>query len=159
MSIFKFRSEHCKRLERKKLTKKNGIICLVSMFFSWVMVLKLSKKVHFLQFCTDLTKFNSIEAIYTYASQRSPYTLSENGIVYNAMIYCFGDIRAWSWRISLNFCRFSIFNILITNISWTVAQTPINHTIFSKNVVRTFRCIYEICFNWLRFLAELSTKL
>ena len=55
--------------------------------------LKLSKKVHFLQFCADLSKKSkSIKAIYIYASERSRYALSENGIVYYAMTYCFGDI-------------------------------------------------------------------
>ena len=140
--------------------KKNGVICLVSMFPSWVMVLKLSKKVHFLQFCADLSKKSkSIKAIYIYASERSRYALSENGIVYYAMTYCFGDISIWNWRILLNFCWVSIFDILITNISWTVAHTPINHTIFWKSVIRTFRCVYLICFNRLRFYAEVSTKL
>ena len=57
------------------------------------MVLKLSKKVHFLQFCTDLSKkFKSIKAIYIYASETSRYTFSENGIVYYAMTYCFGEL-------------------------------------------------------------------
>ena len=47
-----------------KVDEKNGVICLVSMFPSWVMVLKLSKKVHFLQFCADLSKKSkSIKAI------------------------------------------------------------------------------------------------
>ena len=56
------------------------------------MVLKLSKKVHFSQFCADLSKKSrSITAIYIYASGRSRHALSENGIVY-AMTYCFGDI-------------------------------------------------------------------
>ena len=40
----------------EKESGKNGVICLVSMFPSLVMVLKLSKKVHFLQFCADLSK-------------------------------------------------------------------------------------------------------
>ena len=40
----------------EKLGEKPGVICLVSMFPSWVMALKLSKKVHFLQFCADLRK-------------------------------------------------------------------------------------------------------
>ena len=40
----------------EKVDDKNGVICLVSMFSSWVMVLKLSKKVRFLQFCADLSK-------------------------------------------------------------------------------------------------------
>ena len=83
-----------------------------------------------------------------------------HGIVYYAMVYCFGDIRVWSKRNLLNFCWFSIFpNILIANISWTVAESPKNHTIFWKSVMRTFRCIYENCFQRLRFLAEVSTKL
>ena len=117
-------------------------------------------KLHFLQFCADLSKKStSIKAIYIYASGRSRYTFSENGIVYYAITYCFGDISIWNWRILLNFCRIStFFDILIANISWTVARTPINHTIFWKSVMRTFRCIYVNCFNRLRFLAEVSTK-
>ena len=51
------------------------------------------------------------------------------------------------------------FYIFIANVSWTVAQTPINHIIFWKTVIRTFRSIYVNCFNRLRFLAEVSTKL
>ena len=52
------------------------------------MVLKLSKKKHFLQFGADLTKKSkSIKAIYIYASERSRYALSENGITYRAMTY------------------------------------------------------------------------
>ena len=57
------------------------------------MVLKLSKKKHFLQFGADLTKKSkSIKAIYIYASERSRYALSENGIIYYVMTHCFRDI-------------------------------------------------------------------
>ena len=71
----------------EKVDEKNGVICLVSLFPSWVMVQKLSKKVHFLQFCADLSKKSkSIKAIYIYASERSRYALSENGIVYYAVL-------------------------------------------------------------------------
>ena len=141
--------------------KKNGIICLISMFPSWFMALKLSKTVDFLQFRADLSKKSKfIKAIYMYVSERSRYSLSENGIVYYAMIYCFGDISVWSQRILLSFFWASIFfDILIANISWTVAQTPINHSIFWKSVMRTFRCICVNCFNRLIFLVEVSTKL
>ena len=60
----------------------------------------------------------------------------------------------------LNFYWVSIFfHILIANISWTMAQTPINHIIFWKTVIRTLRSIHVNCFNRLRFLAEVSTKL
>ena len=38
-------------------------------------------------------KAKSVKAIYRYASGRSRYALSENGIVYYTMTYCFGDIR------------------------------------------------------------------
>ena len=53
----------------EKVDEKNLFICLVSMFTSWLMVLKLSKKVkYFLQFCADLSKkFKSIKEIYKYA--------------------------------------------------------------------------------------------
>ena len=144
-----------------KEDEKNEVICLVSMFPSWVMVLKLYKKMHFLQFCTDFSKKSkSVKGIYIYASKRSRHTLAENGIVYYVMTYCFGDISVWSLRILLNFCWVSIFfDTLIANISWTVAQTSVNDTIFSKSVMRTLRCIYVNCFNRLRFLAEVSIKL
>ena len=63
------------------------------MFPLCVVVLKLSKKVHFLQYCADLSKKSkSIESIYIYASERSHYALSENVIVYYALTYCFGVI-------------------------------------------------------------------
>ena len=58
------------------------------------MVLKFSKKVHFLQCFADLRKKSkSIKAVYIKASERSRYALSGNVIVYYAMTYCFGDIR------------------------------------------------------------------
>ena len=61
---------------------KKDIICLVSIFFYWFMVLKLSIKVHFLQFCADLSKKpKSIKEIYIYATEMSLYALSENGII------------------------------------------------------------------------------
>ena len=48
------------------------------------MVGKLSEKVHFLQFCADLSKKSkSVKAIYIYASESSHYTLSENAMVYS----------------------------------------------------------------------------
>ena len=50
------------------------------------MVRKLSKKMHFLQSYADISKKSKpIKATYIYASERSRYALSENGIVYYAM--------------------------------------------------------------------------
>ena len=51
------------------------------------------------------------------------------------------------------------FDISIANISWTVTQTSINHIIFWKSVMRTFRWIYANCFNRSKFLAEITTVL
>ena len=66
---------------------------LSELFLSYVAFLKLSKKVHFLQFCADLNnKFKSVEAIQIYASERSRSALSENGVVCYAMSYYFRDI-------------------------------------------------------------------
>ena len=63
----------------QKVDEKNGAICLVSFFPSWVMVLKLPKIEHFLQICTDLSKISkSIKAIYLYPSERPYHALSEN---------------------------------------------------------------------------------
>ena len=76
------------------------------------------------------------------------------------LTYCFRDITVWNRRILLNSCWVTIiFDILIANIWWAVAQTPINHIIFWKIVMRTFKCIYVNCLNRLRFLTEVSTKL
>ena len=77
------------KVSAEKVDRKNGVTCLVS-----VMALKFSKKVHFLQFCADLSnKSKYIKAIYIYASERAQCALSENGIVYYAMIDCFRDIK------------------------------------------------------------------
>ena len=78
----------------EKVDENNRVVCLVAMFPSRVMFLKLSKKLQFLQFCADRSKKSkSIKAIYIYAPEKSRYALSANGIVYYAMAYCFGDIR------------------------------------------------------------------
>ena len=51
----------------EKVDGKNRVICLVSMFSSWVMVLKLSKKVYFSQFYADISKKpKSVKWIYIY---------------------------------------------------------------------------------------------
>ena len=132
---------------QKVSEKKNGIICLVSMFHSWVIVLKLFEKVHLLQFKAYLSKkCKSVKAVYICAIERSHDALSENGIVHYAITHCFGTIGVWSWKILLNSRWVSIFLInLVANTSWTVAQAPKNHIIFWKRVMRTFRWIYTSC--------------
>ena len=69
LTIFKYLTECFKQLQQKKRWK-NGVICLVFMFSSYVMV----KKVHILQFCSDLSnKPKSVKAIYMYVSESSHY--------------------------------------------------------------------------------------
>ena len=120
----------------EKVDEKNGVIWVVFMFPSWVMILKLSEKVHFSNFVLTLAKKSKyVKTIDIYASETSRYAVSEKVIVYYAMTSCFEDISVWNRRALLNFCWVSIvFDILIANISWTVAQTPINHIIFWKTV-------------------------
>ena len=77
----------------EKVDEKNGVICVVFMFPSWVMILKLLKKVHFFHFV--LTSAKMSKAIYIYASEIYRYALSENVIVYYAMTSCFEDISVW----------------------------------------------------------------
>ena len=123
---------------------KNGIVCLVSMFHSSVIVFKLSRKLQFLQFCADLSR----KAVYYVCN------------VFYVITYYLGDIRVWSWRFLLNFCWLSIFfYFLIANISYALAQIPINHIIFWKSVMWTFKFIYVNTFIKLRFFAEVGTKL
>ena len=62
---------------------KNGVNCVPSISPCWDVVLKLFKKMYFMQFCADLCKKpEPVKAIYIYASESSLYTLSENDIVY-----------------------------------------------------------------------------
>ena len=81
----------------EKVDEKIGVICLVSMFPSWVMVCKLSKNVNFLQFCADLSKKSkSVEAICIYASESSHYPLSENAMVCRGLNHRSWDISNWN---------------------------------------------------------------
>ena len=75
------------------------------------MVLKLSKKVYFLQFCADLSKKSkSSKAIYIYASQTTRYAFSENGVVYCGMSYCFVGVEAEEfYLISAESAPFLVF--------------------------------------------------
>ena len=102
----------------EKVDEKNGVICLVSMFPSWVMVLKLSKKVHFLQFCADLSKKSkSVKAIYIYASESSHYTLSENAMVYRGLRHHSWDFNDWNIKKMLTQQKFNKILWLQTLIS------------------------------------------
>ena len=135
----------------ENVDEKIGVICLVSMFHSWVMVCKLSKKVQFLQFCADLSKKSkSVEAIYIYASESFHYILSENAMIYRGL----SQKKMLTWQKFLK--NSSTSN---THTIETVSHSIINNINFWKCITRPFRCIYVNCLNRLRFLAEVSTKL
>ena len=80
----------------QKVDDKNGIICLVFFFSSWVIVLNCQKKImHFLQICADRSKkSNFINAIYLYPFERPQHALSEKIVFYmglrNSSIVCIG---------------------------------------------------------------------
>ena len=109
----------------EKVDKKNGVICLVSMFPSRVMVLKLSKKMHFWNFLLTSVRNLSLLKQFTYMHLKSLVTHFQKMVLFIMLIYCFGYISVWIRRILSNFCWFSIFfDISIANVSWMVAPTP-----------------------------------
>ena len=82
LDYFQIQKWMLQTVQAGKVDEKNGVICLVSIFPSWVMVRQLSKTVHFSQFCADLSKKSkTVKAIYIYASKSSHYTLSKIGLV------------------------------------------------------------------------------
>ena len=93
----------------EKLDEKNGTICLVFMFPSWVMVLKLSKNVHILQVCADISKKSkSVKAIYIYTSERSQGT-------------------QWNFKILfvLFWYRFFVVDIFTNDLFWLFVSSLI----------------------------------
>ena len=50
----------------EKVDEKNGVICVVSMFLSWVMIFKLSKKCTFSIFCWPKQNSLSMLKQFTY---------------------------------------------------------------------------------------------
>ena len=92
--IFQIQKWISQTVRAQKVDEKNGVICLVSFFPSWVMVLKLPKIVHFLQICADLSKKSkSIKAIYLYPSERPHHALSENSMFYRGLSNSSRDIE------------------------------------------------------------------
>ena len=76
----------------QKVDEKNGVICLVYLFPSWVVILTLTEIVSLLQFCTDVSKKSKfVIANCVYASESSRFAFLENGIKY--------IIRLWVWKI------------------------------------------------------------
>ena len=64
----------------EKVDEKNGVICLVSMFPSWVMVCKLSKKVHFYNFVLTSARNLRLLQQFTYMHLKVLITLFQKMI-------------------------------------------------------------------------------
>ena len=113
---FQIQKRMLQTIRMRKVDKKYRVICLFSMSFSWVTILKLSKKKNFLKIFADLSKKSkSLIAIYIYASERFRYRLSKNGIAYFVITYSFGNKMVLIRRILLNFCQVSIFFDILIN--------------------------------------------
>ena len=135
LSIFQIQKWILQTVRAEKVDEKNGLICVVSMFSFRVMVLKLSKKVYFLQFCSDLSKFVvSLLKQFTYMHLKGLVIHFQKMVLCKLLWLTVSEILGFEVE---EFC----FYILIANISWTVAQTNIDHIIFWRSVMRTFRCI------------------
>ena len=112
--------------------EKNEVICLVSMSPSWVGVLKLSNKGHFLQFRADHSKKSkSGKAIYVYASESSRYTLLEDDFIYRDLSHRSWDISNWNIKKVADSAE-NLKNSWLSNpnVSETVSHSRINSTIF-----------------------------
>ena len=64
--IFQIQKRISQTVRSQKVDEKKGVICQVFFFSSWVMVLKLTKIVHFLQICADLSKKSKSIAAFIY---------------------------------------------------------------------------------------------
>ena len=92
--------------------RASGVICLFSIFSSWVMVLNLPKIVHFLQVCADLSKKpKSIKAIYLYPSGGPHHALSGNSMFYR------GHSRYWGLKIQTSADSAKIYQNSSTSIA------------------------------------------
>ena len=128
----------------EKVDEKNGVICLVFMFPSRVMVLKLSKECIFCKFVLTAATNISLLKQFTYMHLK--------GLIYYALTYYFGDIRIWSWRIF--FCWVSIFLIFYLLRSHG-GSDPYKPYHFQKECNEKFPKHTWKNFNGLRFLAEI----
>ena len=144
----------------EKVDEKIGVIFLVSMFPTWVMICKLSKKVLFTILCWPQPKTKLLK-------QFTGMHLKVHIRLFQKMLWFIG-VRAPAHEIlaikiskkiltQLKFLKNS--STSNTHTSETVSHSIINNANFGKCIMRLFRCIYVNCFNQPRFLAGVSTKL
>ena len=101
----------------EKLDEKSGVICVVSIFPSWLMILKLSEKVHFLNFVLTSAKNLSILKQFTYMHLKDLVTHFQKMLLFTML-----------WL--------NVLKILVFEIEELILQ---NHIIFWKTVIRTFQ--------------------
>ena len=101
---------------------------------SWVMVLKLCKKLcPFCIFFADVSKKSKVViAIYVYASKSYRLPLLENGIGYYAMTFSLEDISVWSSWILKNSAECALFLYFIPRYLVNCCSEPYKSNIFSK---------------------------
>ena len=90
-------------IRAQKVNKKNGVICLVSFFPSWVMVL-----------CADLSKKSKfVRVIYLNLSERPDHVLSENSMFYGGLSNSSQNIQEQNIRcwLSRNLTKFTNFKL------------------------------------------------
>ena len=123
------------------------------MFPSWVWF-SIVEKCVFLQYCSDSSKkFNSITAIYIYASEISYYSLSENDMVYRGLSHRSRDISNYNIKKDADSAEiYGNSSILNPNIFKILSHSIISNATFWKCITRTFICIYINCFIDLDFM-------
>ena len=124
--------------------------CSLPELWSWNCL----KKWVFYNLMLTSARYLSLLKQFTYKHPKGLVTHFQKMVLFTILWRTVSEIlKVWSRQTLLNYCWVSIFfDILTANISWTVAQIPINYIILWKSVMRTFRCIYTSCFNRLRFL-------
>ena len=119
------------------------------------MVFKLSKKVHLCNFV--LTPAKNLNTLIQFTYMHLKWLADFQKMVLFIMLWFTVSeiLRLKSNKnseVKKTLLSPHLFDILIANISWTVTQTPVNHAILWKSVVRTF----SICGNW--FNGELHSN-
>ena len=144
----------------EKVDEKNGVLCLVSMFPSWIMVIKLSKKCIFWNFVVTSARNLSLLKQFRYKHLNVFITLFQKMVWFVGDWGIFYDVLAIKISKKMpNQQKLNLTKYFDFKRSKTVSHSIISNATFWKCVTRPFRCIYVNCFDRLRFLAEVSTKL
>ena len=81
-----------------KVDEKNGVICLVSIFPSWVMVLKLSKEVHFCNFVLTSARNLILLKQFTYMHLKGLVTHFQKMVLFIVLWPTILEKLVWSYQ-------------------------------------------------------------